>query len=111
VLQLINHKRPVTVVWHRGQGPAFVAALARAVRVEEYEFPDSIGGVSRGELLTNLKAVLLEHGSAQLKRDIARHGTDLYEALTQESNVEAITLRLQSQGYLDSVPFELSAAR
>ena len=111
VLQLINHKRPVTVVWHRGQGPAFVAALARAVRVEEYEFPDSIGGVSREELLTNLKAVLLDHGSAQLKRDIARHGTDLFEALTQESSVQGITLRLQAQGYLDSVPFELSAAR
>jgi hypothetical protein len=55
--------------------------------------------------------VLLEHGSGQLKRDIARHATELHEALTEAGSVEEIALRLNAQGYLDSVPFEVSAAR
>jgi hypothetical protein len=108
VLDLINHTRPVTIVWHRNQGPAFVAALARSARVENYALPQAIEGCTRAQLLTAMKDVLLKHGSASLKRDIARHGTELYEALIQGRTVEETALRLRTLGYLDSIASRLS---
>jgi len=44
VLDLINHCRPVTLAWQRNQGPAYVAALGRAAKVDHYRIPYDIEG-------------------------------------------------------------------
>jgi len=100
VLNLINHSRPVTIAWHRNQGPAFVAALARSARLENYALPEAIEGHTRTQLLTAMKEVLLKHGSPRLRQDITHYGPQLHEALAQNPTLEQIAHHLQSLGYL-----------
>lgn len=71
---LIQQRRAVTVVWHRRQGPAFVAAFHRTATVPGYRVPDVIHDVSFTGLLLSMAAALEEHGSPALKRDVRRYG-------------------------------------
>jgi hypothetical protein len=104
VLHLVNHKRPVTLAWHRGQGPAFVAAISRASRVEHYRVPFEINGVSRHTLLKAMEEALLAHGSPPLRKDIERYRDDLMSLAHQWQTVEEMAQALKTQGFLDAVP-------
>lgn len=74
VLDLINHNRAVTVAWHRNQGPAFLAAIARSLKPGlNYHIPNEIEGVTRQQALTNIALMLSEHGSPALKAVIKQH--------------------------------------
>ena len=105
IMQLINHARPVTIVWQRNQGPAYVAALTRAAREAAYDIPFAINEVSREDLLTRLGAVLLLHGSDALKKDVSRYKEDIIGAMNQGDSVEALAEALHEAGLIDTVPF------
>lgn len=90
VSNLINHCRPVTVVWHRHQGPAFAAAVNRNARERGYRVPREINGVSRHELLLALARVLSEHGSVELQDDLREHSFELIDELSRADNVRAL---------------------
>lgn len=92
VARLIDHCRPVTVAWHRQQGPAFAAAVNRNHREPAYQIPRRINGVSRHELLIAMARVLGRHGSAALQEDLRKHGLDLVDDLCRADNVRAILL-------------------
>lgn len=77
VIELVNHNRPVTVAWHRGRGPAWLAALVRSARVGSYILPDSIEGVTRAEFIAALRAALDDAGSPALRGALAQHGDAL----------------------------------
>jgi len=111
ILQLVNHKRPVTVVWHRAQGPAYVAALSRAGRVEQYRVPLQIAGVDRRGLLRAMERVLLEHGSEALRKDIERYRDELMSFADPWDTLEALAAGLQSRGFIDVVPSMVRPAR
>lgn len=104
MLELINHKRAVTVAWHRAQGPAYVAALSRASRVEHYRVPLEIDGVDRAALLRAMEAALMTHGSQTLKSDIQRYREELMPLAYRWSTVNELAHRLQALGLLDHVP-------
>lgn len=72
IVRLVNHCRPVTVAWHRNNGPAWLAELAGAVREGHRQIPDSIKGVRLHSTLTRMRVVLMESGSAELRADLAR---------------------------------------
>lgn len=105
ILDLINHSRPVTVVWQRNQGPAYVAALARAAREEAYSIPFSINEVSREALLNRLGAVLMEEGSNELKKDIAESRDDLIDIISNGLSIEEFAEGLKEAGFIDTIPF------
>ncbi|MGH7528262.1 MAG: trypsin-like peptidase domain-containing protein [Gemmatimonadales bacterium] len=94
VLALVNTRRPVTVVWQRKQGPAFLAAFSRSVRHSGYPIPREINRVSIQNLLMSMATVLEEHGSPPLRRDIRRLSLDVIrvcrECETAEELVRAI---------------------
>lgn len=90
VTHLVEHRRPVTVAWHRNQGPAFAAAVNRSHREAAYRIPREIEGVSRHQLLVAMARVLAEHGSTALQQDLRTHGLDLIDELCQAENVRAI---------------------
>ncbi len=72
-LALVNHKRPVTVAWHRSKGPSYLAALARSAKEPAYRIPYELQGVTREEAAASMLAALRAHGSEALRADL-----DLY---------------------------------
>ncbi len=108
VLALINYARPATVAWQRNQGPAYVAALARAAREENYKIPHEINNVSRKQLLLLLKKALLETGSEALKQDIIRYEKDIINSVTRGETIFELTEPLLMAGLLDHIPPNLS---
>ena len=111
VLDLVNNRRPVTVVWHRNQGPAYVAALARAGRVEQYRIPFAIEGISRQTLLTAMEDVLRKHGGRALIADMDRYREDVLALAAEGESLEHLARLLLQRGLLESVPeVEVTAA-
>jgi hypothetical protein len=74
---LVNHRRPVTVAWHRAQGPSYLAAVTRSAREPLYRLPDSLNGVTRAEIAHRLRAVFTQYGSEALRADLSTHGDTL----------------------------------
>src|SRR5262249_60155496 len=72
IIYLINHCRPVMVVWHRCQGPAWLGTLMGAVRDGHYKLPAAVNGVALHEALERMRMVLSQHGSAGLKESLKR---------------------------------------
>ncbi|MFE0100605.1 hypothetical protein [Streptomyces sp. NPDC059009] len=82
VVHLVNHERRVTVAWHRAQGPAWYAALARGARHGDYQLPADIGGVTRAAAYSRMVAVLAQYGSEDLCADLAQWHEQLRTAFT-----------------------------
>jgi hypothetical protein len=76
VLHLVNRCRPVTVAWHRAQGPAWLATLMSAVRDGRSLLPARVKGVALHEALARMRAVLSQHGSAALRESLRRREAD-----------------------------------
>ncbi|WP_369373052.1 hypothetical protein [Streptomyces sp. cg36] len=82
VVHLVNHERRVTVAWHRAQGPAWYAALARGARHTDYRLPADIGGVTRAAAYARMHAVLAQYGGETLRADLAAWSEPLRKAFT-----------------------------
>lgn len=104
VLDLVNHCRPVTLIWQRKQGPAFVAALGRAAKVLEYTIPLEINDCTRSELLGSMHQVLIENGSTQLQEDLTQFGPKLIECILQGINIDDFAEALLVAGFIDQLP-------
>ncbi len=94
VMNLINHCRPVTVVWHRQQGPAFLAHFLNSARQPGYVIPRAVEGLTRQSLLLKLATALKDHGSASLRRDIDRYALDAMQYADGCDRVEDLLARL-----------------
>lgn len=70
VVGLVNHRRPVTVTWHRAQGPGFLAHAIENVRNPSHRIPGFVDGVDRETLARRMAAILGEHGSRELKQAV-----------------------------------------
>jgi hypothetical protein len=101
VLHLVNTCRPVTIAWQRGQGPAYVAALARAAREERYQMPMEVAGINRTTLLQNMGEVLQKYGSSKLKEVLKLHQAGLIQALSRGEKLEQMAERLELAGFLE----------
>jgi hypothetical protein len=71
VIDLVNHRRPVTLAWHRGKGPAFLAHTIENVRDPAHRIPRDVEGVTREALLRRMAEALSEHGRPPLAAAIA----------------------------------------
>ncbi|MCA6363483.1 MAG: hypothetical protein IM638_10630 [Bacteroidetes bacterium] len=90
VLHLVNHCRPVTVVWQRNKGPAFVNSILNALNESEPSIPVQINGISLASLAEKMYAVLLEQGSHALKTDLEKLGPTILNAIDQRNTVDEI---------------------
>jgi hypothetical protein len=73
ILELINHRRQVTVVWHRNHGPEFIGQVVKSGFEEDFEVPQEIQGVTLIQLLRRMASILLDHGSPPLKEMIGQY--------------------------------------
>ena len=95
IVRLVNHRRVVMVTWQRKQGPAFLAAFARSVKVPTYSIPTEIEGISRLQALMSMVAALEEHASPALKADIQRYSVLVIQVLTQYDTVREMVEALE----------------
>lgn len=93
VVGLVNHNRRVKVAWHRGQGPAWLAAFARSVRHPGYRLPTEIDAVTRADAISGLRAALLAEGDDELRAVLLELPEFVQAALTDCDTVEQL-LRL-----------------
>lgn len=75
VLELINHRRPVTVVWHRNHGPEFAGHVVKSGFEEDFEVPQAIEGVTLHTLVRRMASALLDYASPELRAVIDRYYT------------------------------------
>lgn len=95
IMYLINHCRPVTVAWHRCQGPELLGTLMGAVRDGHYRLPALVKGVALHEALGRMRAVLIQHGSAGLKESLNRPEAEaVIEAHRDCTNLNEVIDRL-----------------
>jgi hypothetical protein len=90
VADLVNHHRPVTVTWHRSQGPTYLAALMRTVREPAYRLPPAVNEVPREKLFRNMREVLMRHGSLALRSDLTMHGDTLQRLWLESSTLDEL---------------------
>jgi hypothetical protein len=89
-LDLVNRGRRFTVAWHRAQGPAYLAALARSARDPSYRIPQRINGVSRNESARRLADALRRSGSPTLTADLQRLGPALAASLVRGDTIAEV---------------------
>jgi hypothetical protein len=97
VVHLVNHRRAVTVAWHRSKGPAFLAHAVEGVRDPSHVVPREIEGVTRQALLENMARVLNEYGSPALREAIARHAAEALAHAERLDNPHEILERLEGR--------------
>jgi len=104
IMQLINHCRPVTVAWHRVQGPALLATLMGAVRDGHYRIPARVKGVALHEALERMREVLAKHGSDELRATMEhREGDFIIEATRDRIDLNEILDCLAAESGLTGV--------
>lgn len=89
-LELVDRHRRFTVAWHRSQGPAYLAALARSARDPDYRIPDSFAGLSRAEAAHRVATAVRACGSPELVAALDEHGPLLARAIAEGDTVEEI---------------------
>jgi hypothetical protein len=96
---LVRNCRPVTVAWHRHQGPAFLVHVLNHLAGHSPIVPHEVKGVTRRALLERMRVMLTVHGSHPLRAALAKHGDDLIEVLTVADTArDAITALRENQG-------------
>jgi len=94
VRHLINHNKRVATVWHRNQGPAFLAHFSNSIMDENYTLPDQVKSVRLTDLLNNMAIILTQYGNAQLKYDIAQHLPELLFYADECNTADKLITRL-----------------
>jgi hypothetical protein len=97
ISELVNHRRPVTIAWHRSQGPTYLAAVMRSVREPAYRIPDALNGTTRAELAQRLLDIFTQHGSAPLRGDLAAHSGALVRIWLDHSRLDEMIEAWESQ--------------
>lgn len=103
ITRLVNHCRPVTVAWHRAQGPALLATIMCAVRDGHYRLPEKVKGVAPFELLERMKDALSQHGSAALRETMNAATFDLKEMFAGCANLNELIERIAKDERLASM--------
>ncbi|MDQ3019718.1 MAG: hypothetical protein M3R36_03990 [Bacteroidota bacterium] len=90
IAALINHYRPVTVVWHRNNGPSFVAHFVKSFHEPSYYVPSNIKGITLPVFLKNIAGILHLHGSPALKKIIEQYIENIIDGAANCNSLEAL---------------------
>lgn len=83
VVDLVNHKRPVTVAWHRAKGPMFISHMVNNARDPAHRIPQEIEGVRLMDVMVKMAQVLSIHGSTDLKAVIDAYRDEVLGQIEQ----------------------------
>jgi hypothetical protein len=95
LLDLVDHRRRVTVAWHRGGGPALLHTLIRMAADPGVSMPATVNGVPPMDRITRLHAVFHANASPELRRALDQALTALPDpaTLTYDKLLAAIATR------------------
>jgi hypothetical protein len=89
LMELVHHRRPVLVEWHRTRGPAFSALLLEAL-LDGGTLPSAVDGVSRDVMLARMKYALQAEGSPALRGAMAENEAFLLDLLDRSGTVDEL---------------------
>jgi len=95
VVHLVNHVRPVTVAWHRLQGPDFLGHVLHASRHAAYGVPRELNGLGRDEALRRMLETLHQHGSVPLRADIERNAEEVRAFFNNVDDLETLAAQIE----------------
>lgn len=72
LLDLVDHRRRVTVAWHRGGGPALLHTFLRMAADPDHRMPATINGAPPMDRIADLHAVFHANASPELRRALDR---------------------------------------
>jgi hypothetical protein len=105
IVELVNRERAVTVVWHRKQGPAWLAAFARSLKQPAYRIPRAIEGVDRMDALASLGAAFTRSAGPELRAEIEEHADEVLRVASSCDTVEELLRALPTVATLkDATP-------
>jgi len=99
VIRLVNHCRPVTVGWHRHQGPGFLQHVLRSAQYARHPIPAELEGVTLPALLSRMAFLLKKHGKAELRRDLNEQWLLLFSLIDECRTVQDFLHRVESSTY------------
>lgn len=99
---LVRNSRRVKVVWHRGQGPAFLAHTLNHLRGASATIPTEVDGVARAELLEQMGVALSTYGSIPLREAVERYRDVLLPILSTAETVDEAIERLAALDAADT---------
>ena len=94
VMHLVNRVRPVTVAWHRLNGPDFLGHVLHASRHAAYAVPRELKGQERDDALARMLETLSRHGSAGLRADIERYSDEVRDMAREIDDIESLATQL-----------------
>jgi hypothetical protein len=97
VVGLVNRHRPVTIAWHRGQGPTFFAHVAENARHPGHRIPFGVDGITRTQLLARMADALMAAGSAPLRAAIERHRHEVLALAEDFDDLHELVGRLEKE--------------
>lgn len=100
IVDLVHHRKHVTVCWHRYRGPAFAALLVETLRQPERSIPTEHQGVSLTQLLSEMADMLIKHGSPALSADVSRHRDWLLEWQASATTIDELLAALEPEPIL-----------
>jgi hypothetical protein len=94
VVHLVNRVRPVTVAWHRLNGPDFLGHVLHASRHAAYAVPRELKGQGRDDALAKMLETLSRHGSFGLRADIERYSDEVRDMAREIDDIESLATQL-----------------
>jgi ABC-type uncharacterized transport system substrate-binding protein len=101
---MLHHRRHVTVAWHRNKGPAYMTAIARAVRHPGRAVPNEIDGVRLSQAMRIMRQILFLEGSVELKESLEEHGDWLIDLIERATSGEEALRILTGDHGLPAAP-------
>jgi hypothetical protein len=95
VIGLVNHRRPVTVAWHRSKGPAFLAHFVNNARDPVHLIPFEVEGVTRDQMIRRMAEVLTQHGSQELRRVLQHYLDEVMGFISSFDNLHAFVRQFE----------------
>lgn len=95
LLDLVEHRRRVTVAWHRGGGPALLQTLFRMAADPDVPMPATLNGVPPMDRIAGLHAAFHANASPELRRALDQALTVVPDpaTLTYDELLAAISSR------------------
>ncbi|QOJ24260.1 MAG: hypothetical protein HRU78_11890 [Gammaproteobacteria bacterium] len=96
VIALVNHRRPVTVAWHRSKGPTFLAHFVNNARDPAHVIPFEVEGITRDQMIRRMAEMLTQHGSEALQQTIQHYFDEVMGFINSFDNLHEFVTQFET---------------
>lgn len=103
VIALVNHRRPVTVAWHRSKGPTFLAHFVNNARDPAHIIPFEVEGITRDQMIRRMAEVLTQQGSESLQQVIRHYFDEVMGFINSFDNLHEFVKQFETEPHVDEL--------